>query len=78
VVAVAVVAMMPRMTGVHVVTGTRASVIVVAAVFTAGVTNLNLADKVMLLVALALVRRAVAFAARVVVAHTHQPGIAFV
>jgi hypothetical protein len=29
---------------VHVVTGTGASVIVVAAVFTAGVANLNLAD----------------------------------
>jgi hypothetical protein len=44
VVAVAVVAMMPRMTGVHVVTGTGAAVIVVATVFTAGVANLNLAD----------------------------------
>jgi hypothetical protein len=75
---VVAVAVVTSVTRVHVVTGTGASVIVVAAVFTAGVTNLNLADKVMLLVALALVRRAVAFAARVVVAHTHQPGIAFV
>jgi hypothetical protein len=32
------------MAGVHVVTGTRTSVIVFATVLTAGVTNLNLAD----------------------------------
>jgi hypothetical protein len=60
------------------VTGTRASVIVVAAVFAAGVPNLNLADEVVLLVTLALVRRAVALAAWVVVANAHQPGIALV
>jgi hypothetical protein len=63
---------------VHIVTGTRASVIVVAAVFAAGVPNLNLADQVVLLVALALVRRAVALATGVVVASAHQSGITFV
>jgi uncharacterized protein (DUF433 family) len=36
--------MMPRMTGVHVVTGTRTSVIVVSTVLTAGMTDLHLAD----------------------------------
>ena len=41
---VVAVAVVTGVTRVHVVTGTRAAVIVVASVFTAGVTNLNLAD----------------------------------
>ena len=43
-VAVAVVAVMPRMTGVHIVTGTCASVIVFATMLATCVTNLNFAD----------------------------------
>ena len=44
VVRVVTVAVVTGVTRVHVVTGTGAAVIVVASVFTAGVTNLNLAD----------------------------------
>jgi hypothetical protein len=58
------------MTGVHVVAG--AFVIVWPAGCAAVVTLLNLVDQVVLLVTLALVRRAVAFATGVVVADTHH------
>ena len=78
VVAVPVMAGVTGMITVHVVTNVSRAVIVVATVFTASVPNLNLANQVVLLVTLALVRWAVALATRVVVASTHQPGVALV
>jgi hypothetical protein len=62
-------------TGMQVVTNLPIPVIVLPIVFATGVTDLSFTDQVVRLVTLALVWRAVAFAARVVVALAHEPGV---
>lgn len=66
------VCVMPRM---HVVSSNLVAIVVLAAGLTAGVPNLCLPDQVMGLVALALVWRTVALAARIVIALAHEPGV---
>jgi hypothetical protein len=74
---VSIVTRMSIVPGVHVVTrvGRPRPVIVCPVVFAAGMTDLSFADQVVRLVALALVRRAVAFTTGVVVALAHEPSV---